>query len=145
MCSTRSQATRFFEYLGMESVSEAVRTTQSHINCRKTQDDQYIQEKRNAHLSPLIARTPAITSLCPAMNFVAECITISVHGTQYEFLIRLPCSKYYSHTFKHNSWIQSLVSPLTTSRACILHLLKNNDTSTKAGCLHARFLTCAKI
>lgn len=29
------------------------------------------------NLSPLTASTPAIRSLCPAINFVAECITIS--------------------------------------------------------------------
>ena len=34
----------------------------------------------SAHLSPLTARTPAITSLCPAINFVAECITMSAHA-----------------------------------------------------------------
>ena len=28
-------------------------------------------------LSPLTASTPAMRSLCPAINFVAECITIS--------------------------------------------------------------------
>lgn len=29
------------------------------------------------NLSPFTANTPAIKSLCPAMNFVAECITMS--------------------------------------------------------------------
>ena len=33
-------------------------------------------------LSPFTARIPAIRSLCPAINLVAECITISTHTTK---------------------------------------------------------------
>ena len=37
--------------------------------------------EQRTHLSPFTARIPAIRSLCPAINLVAECITISAHGT----------------------------------------------------------------
>lgn len=36
-----------------------------------------VKIEQEAHLSPLTAKTPAMTSLCPAINLVAECITIS--------------------------------------------------------------------
>jgi len=34
-------------------------------------------QSKRYYLSPFTASTPAMRSLCPAINFVAECITIS--------------------------------------------------------------------
>lgn len=43
----------------------------------KAEDTQKQKRVEATYFSPLTASTPAITSLCPAINLVAECITMS--------------------------------------------------------------------
>lgn len=42
------------------------------------------REEQRTHLSPFTARIPAIRSLCPDINLVAECMTISTDWTGSE-------------------------------------------------------------